>query len=127
VDGTATSVIKRRQVEQPSLGVPGPASNRTVHDGSPDESENQRRHQLAALESTTDHDLHGDDAEEALEQGEQDLRQVSDGFGSHVLEADMAEISNEPSGSRRVGQSVSADPPLKRDDSRDQEGLPEQR
>ena len=74
---TATSIIKRRKVEEPTIGVPCPASNGTVDDGAPAESEDEGWKDATTFESTSDDNLHCTSSEEKLVETEDNLRQDS--------------------------------------------------
>lgn len=54
--------------------VPGPASYRTVDDGSPTESEDERWQYATALEGSANNELDSTGAKEHLIQAEHDLR-----------------------------------------------------
>ena len=41
VNGSTTSIVKRRQVKEPSVGVPGPGCDRAVDDRGPAEGKDQ--------------------------------------------------------------------------------------
>jgi len=49
VNRSASSVVERRQVEKPSIGIPSPAGDRTVDNGGPEESEDQARQDASTL------------------------------------------------------------------------------
>lgn len=76
VDGSTASIVKLRQVEKPSVRVPGPGGNRAVDDGSPAEGKDQTGQDATALKRTSDQDLDGDSAEEQLVKAEDDLGDV---------------------------------------------------
>ena len=76
VDGSTASIVKLRQVEKPSVRVPGPGGNWAVDDGSPAEGKDQTGQDATALKRTSDQDLDGDSAEEQLVKAEDDLGDV---------------------------------------------------
>lgn len=54
VDGSSTSEIETAQLEDPSRGIPGPASNWIVDDGRPDEDEDNAGEQAASVSCGAD-------------------------------------------------------------------------
>lgn len=50
-------------VEEPAVGVPGPASNGAVDDGSPAEAKQNRRDDATTLKGATNQDLNGASAD----------------------------------------------------------------
>ena len=76
VNRSTSGVVKRRQIEEPSVGVPGPAGDRAVHDSGPEEGKDQTRQDASTFERTTNHDLHCACAEEQLVETEHDFGNV---------------------------------------------------
>ena len=68
------SEVKAREVEQPTIGVPSPACDRTVNDCCPAESEDHRWHDASALERSTDDQLYSASTEKHLVEAKYDLR-----------------------------------------------------
>ena len=58
VNGSTSSIVKGRKVEEPSIGVPGPASDRAVHDSCPEEGKDQARKNTTTFEGAANHNLH---------------------------------------------------------------------
>lgn len=50
VDRASTGEVERGEIEEPTVGIPGPAGNGAVDDGRPAEGENHRRKDAATLE-----------------------------------------------------------------------------
>lgn len=67
------SKVKTRKVEKPAVGIPCPAGDGTIHDGSPAESKDHRRHDASAFERSTNDQLYGDSAEKHLIEAEYDF------------------------------------------------------
>lgn len=112
---TSAGEVKGWKVEEPSIGVPSPACDGAVHDSGPQEGEDERWNNTAAFEGTTDDDLHGAGTEEKLVEAEDDFR--NDGGtrrrGSHdILHAEVVQVTDESTGSTRVGERVSPEHPL---------------
>lgn len=129
VHRAATSEIKGRQVVQPAVGVPRPASNGAVHDSSPEEPEDKGRDDASALEGTTDHDLHGAGAEEELVEAECDIRDrgVANRGGRHnVAQAEVGKVTDEGARRAAIRQREAPEHPLERDDRGDHKGLEEE-
>jgi len=63
VDGSTTGIVKLRQIEKPSVGVPSPRGDRAIDNGSPAEGKDQTGKDAATLERTSDQDLDGAGAE----------------------------------------------------------------
>jgi len=115
VNRSASCVVERREVEEPSISVPCPAGNWTIDNGGPEEGEDQARKNAATLEGATDHDLHCACAEEQLVKTEDDFGDVGvTGGRCHrdVLHAEVGHITDEGRGGPGIGQSVSPEHPL---------------
>lgn len=130
VDRSTTSKVERRQVVKPAIGVPGPASNGAVDNGSPQEGKYQGRNDAATLKGSTNHDLDGASAEEKLVQAEHNLRdegRTRRRRNLDIHEAEVGEVANEGTGGAAVGERVTPEHPLESGDGHDHEGLEEQR
>lgn len=129
VHRAATSEIKGRQVVQPAIGVPRPASDGAVYDGSPEEPEDEGRDDASTLEGPTDHDLHGAGAEEKLVEAERDVRDrgVANRGGRHnVAQAEVGKVTDKRACRAAVRQREAPEHPLERDDRTDHERLEEE-
>lgn len=73
MDWPTSGIVKRGKIVEPSVTVPGPAGDRAVDNGSPNEGEQQRWKDSATLKGAADHDLTGTGAEEELVQAENDV------------------------------------------------------
>ena len=116
VNGSTSSIVKGRKVEEPSVGIPCPAGNWTINDGGPEEGEDQARKNAATLEGATDHDLHCACAEKQLVETEDDFGDVgvTRRWCYHdVPHTKVGHVTDESRGSPGVGQSVSPEHPLK--------------
>ena len=92
VDRSASCVIKRGQVEEPSVGVPGPAGDRVVDDGGPDEHEDDAGQHAAALGDGSDGQGYCYASEHSLVDGEEevgDLVAAYAGGAEDVAKADV--------------------------------------
>lgn len=95
---SASGEVKRRQVEEPSVCIPCPASNRAVDYSRPTESKYQAWQDATTFEGTTDHDLDGAGAEKQLVQAEDDFRNVGiagRGRRRDVLQTEVGEVADE--------------------------------
>lgn len=129
VHRAATSEIQRRQVVQPAIGVPRPASNGTVHDCSPEEPEDERRDDASTLESPTNHNLHGAGAEQELIETERDIWdcRVANRRGCHnIAHPKVGQVTDEGARRATVGQGEPPEHPLEGGDSPDHQGLEEE-
>lgn len=117
---TTYSEVETREVEQPTVCVPGPAGNGTVHNGGPAESENHRRHDAATLERPTNNQLNCHRTKEHLVQTKHDLGKESRAgrwSGHDVLHAKVLHVTDERTGCTRVCERVAPEQPLKADAS----------
>ena len=73
VDWSSTSKVERWEVKEPAIGVPCPARDWAVDNGSPAECEDQGWQDSATLEGATNDKLDGDGAEEELVEHEDDF------------------------------------------------------
>lgn len=129
VHGAAAGEVERREVVQPAVGVPRPARDGAVDNGGPQEREDERGHDAAALEGAADDDLHGARAEEQLVQAEDDLGQqrgAGRGRDLHVPQPEVGQVADEGVRRARVRQRVAPEHPLEGRDGHDHEGLEEE-
>ena len=115
VNGPTTGKVERGEVEQPAIGVPGPASNRAVYDGSPEEAEDKGWQDTTTLERSTDNDLDGTGAEEELVQAEDDLGKIGRAgrrSNPDIAHTKIGHVTNEGTSSARVSESVAPEHPL---------------
>lgn len=113
--GRAYSEVETGKVEKPSICIPCPASNGTVHNCCPAESENHGRHDATTFERSTNDELYSNSAEEHLVKTEDDLRKKGGARrrGRHdILQAKVFHIANERAGRPRVGQRITPEEPL---------------
>ena len=118
MDGTSSSKVKRGQVEQPTIGVPGPAGNGAVYDGGPAEGKDEGGQDTSTLEASTSDEHYGANAEEHLVEAENDLGKKNGAGrwgGDDVLEAEVGEVTNESVGGAGVCERVSPEHPLEAD------------
>lgn len=116
MNGTSTSKVERWQIEQPAVCVPGPASDRAVDNGGPDESEDQRWHNSASLERTTNDELDGTSTEEHLIETKHNLWEQCGPrrWCRHdVLQTKVIHVPDKSIGGARVGEGVTPEHPLK--------------
>ena len=109
------SEVKAREVEQPTIGVPSPACDRTVNDCCPAESEDHRWHDASALERSTDDQLHCAGAEEHLIQAEDNLGEegrARRGSRHDILQTEVVQVTDEGTGSTGVRERVAPEHPL---------------
>ena len=66
MNGTSTSKVKRRQIEQPTIGVPSPASDGAVYDSRPAEGKDERRQDTSTFEASTCDEHHSTSTEQHL-------------------------------------------------------------
>ena len=98
MNGSAASVVKRRQVEEPSVRVPSPGGNRAVDDRGPAEGKDQTGQDAATFEGASDQDLDGTGAEQQLVEAEDDLWDVGvagRGCRRDVLQAEVGHVADE--------------------------------
>jgi hypothetical protein len=116
VNGASTSKVERREVVQPTVGVPGPASNRAVDNGCPAESKDHGWQDASTLEAATDDEYNRANAEEHLIETEDYLRKKGGAGrrGRHdILQAKVCHIANEGISGSRVCEGISPEHPLK--------------
>ena len=126
---SATCVVERGEVEEPSVGVPGPAGDRTIDDGGPEEGKHQAGKNPTTLEGTANNNLHGARAEEQLIETEDDFGNVGvTGRWCHkdVPHAKVGHVTDEGRCGSGVGQSVSPEHPLEGCDCDDHDRLEKQ-
>jgi len=117
VHGTTTSIVKRRQCVEPSVGVPSPAGDGAVDYGAPEEAEQKRGNDAAALKGAPDDDLNCAGGKEELVEAEDDLGKVNTagrGSSDDVSHAKVLEVANEGAGCAGKCEGVSPEYPLKR-------------
>lgn len=111
---------------EPTIGVPGPASNRTVNNCRPAKSENQRWKNSAAFKCTTNYNLNRTSAEKKLVEAKNDFGKVrvSDRRSRHdIFHAKVCQIADEGACCSAISQRVSPEHPLHRNESTGEDRL----
>lgn len=70
---STASEVQRREFVEPSIGIPSPASNWTVHQRRPEEPKDQRRNDSTSLKCSSDYDLHRASAKQQLVKAKDNL------------------------------------------------------
>lgn len=125
---TATGIIERRKLEEPTIGVPGPAGNRTVDDSAPAEGEDKRRKDATTFKGTSNNDLDCTSSKEKLVETEDDFRQDGTARGwcsGNVSQTEVGQVADERARSAGEGERVTPEHPLERDNSTDHHALEE--
>jgi hypothetical protein len=125
----STREIETSHLEDPSGGVPGPACNRVVDDGGPDEHEYHAREHATTLGDRSHGKRNRDRCEHALVDGEQQIRDLrrSDGRGTeNISEANVFQIADKFPPGVREGEGVAPEEPLEGDDGGGHDGEPYQ-
>ena len=95
---SAAGEIKTAHLRRPAVGVPGPAGDRVVDDGGPDEHEDDAGQHAAALGDGSDGQGYCYASEHSLVDGEEevgDLVAAYAGGAEDVAEADVFEVADE--------------------------------
>lgn len=120
-DGVSrTGVVEHTPLECPPVRGPCPARERTIHQGHPEEAEDERRHDAPALRERTHEDRDGHAGElhlvEAVEQLG-DERRAGAGVGEDAAHAKVVEVADEAiGGGGGEGEGVAPEVPLEDDD-----------
>lgn len=115
VHRAATSEVQRRQVVQPTVGIPRPTRNGTVHDRGPEEPEDEGRDDASTLKRATNHNLHSAGAEKELVETESDIRdrRVADRRGSDdIAQPKVSQVTDEGTCRAAVSQRKAPEHPL---------------
>jgi len=129
MDGGSAGEVEAAELEDPAAGVPGPAGDRVIDDGGPDEHEDEGGQHTAALCGSADGEGDGDAGEHALVDGEHQVGDLcgADGGGAEdVAEADVVHIADVRAGGLGEGQRVAPEEPLEGDDGRGHDGEPDE-
>lgn len=92
VNGCSASKVETAHDEGPTVGVPGPAGDRVVYDGRPDEDEYEGWAESCALSDGTESEHGGDGGEHELEDAECDGGNASGSNGGLLKDTLQAEI-----------------------------------
>jgi hypothetical protein len=116
VDGSTSSKVETTHLEGPPSRIPGPAGDRVIDNGSPDEDEDDTGTQTGAVHGCTDSQSWGNGREHALVNSEEQVWNLCapDGrLSKDVSETNVLKIAD--IGSRGVGegQGVAPEEPLK--------------
>src|SRR6266511_5397453 len=76
MDGPSASKVERREIKQPAIGIPDPASNRAIDNRRPKEPEDERRNNTSTLERATDDDFDRACTEQHLIETEDNIRDI---------------------------------------------------
>ena len=118
MDRASSCKVQRWEIIEPSIGIPGPACDWTIHNGSPAESEDHRRHDTSSFECTANHDHDSTGTEKHLVEAEDDFWK-EDGAGRRgahdVFHAEVVEVANEGVSVTGVGKRISPEHPLEAD------------
>jgi len=119
LDGSATGVVKNTPAEGPTTRSPHPAGDRAVDECSPDEDEDEERHEATALSDGTCDNGGSDGAELHLVESEEkvgDECRARTGDGESVHETEFPEVADEAVGrSLAERERVSPEVPLEAD------------
>jgi hypothetical protein len=117
----SASKVKSSHIEDPSRRIPGPASNRVVDDGCPDEHEDNARKHAATFSNSTDCKSYCDGCEHALVDSKHkigDLRRSNRWCSEDISEAKVFQVTNVFAGSVGEGERITPEEPLEGDHSR---------
>jgi hypothetical protein len=126
----SASKVKSSHLEDPSRRIPGPASNRVVDDGCPDEHEDNARKHAATFSNSTDCKSYCDGCEHALVDSKHkigDLRRSNRWCSEDISEAKVFQVTNVFAGSVGEGERITPEEPLEGDHSRGHNREPDER
>lgn len=96
--GRAAGKVQTAHDEAPAVGTPGPAGNKVVDEGGPEENEDEGRQDTATLCGGADGECGGQGGEHSLEEHEDDVRDLGGADGGlieDVAEEGVVEVADE--------------------------------
>jgi len=127
---SSTGKIETTLIKNPALRIPGPAGDRVVDDGGPNEHVDDTWQHTASLGYGAHSQSNGNASEHALVNTKHEIRNAAapNGWRSkHIFEAEVIQSTNKFSGLVRKGQRIAPEEPLEGDHCGGHNRQPKQR